>query len=339
MKKLMITGSYPPNDVCGVGDYTACFMAETNKQEWALYYSNDWSLKTLKNKIKEINSYNSKFIIMQYPTQGYGWSIVPQFIALYYSLFTKKKFITVLHEFSQRTTKAKIATIPFLLSDNIIFTNTFEKNFAEKILPFRKNKYNIIKIFSNISSPKKINSLSERDYDICYFGHIRPLKGLEDFIEVVSKFKNKKILIIGQVLNEYKEYANKMEKECINGNISFMYNKRIEEVSNLLNKTKIAFLPFPDGVSERRGTMLAALSNGTVVVTYKGKFSTDGLIKTCFITNKENAFKDISNLLEGLNDSKFANIQEMNKEYLNKEIPHSWKDIVNMYDTTINSIL
>lgn len=335
----MITGSYPPNDICGVGDYTACLMAEANKQEWELYYSNDWSIKALRNKIKSINSFKAKFIIMQYPTQGYGWSIVPQLIALYYSFFTKKRFITVLHEFSQRTMKAKLATIPLLLSNKVIFTNTFEKNFAEKIFPFRKNKYNIIKIFSNIPSPQKINGLSERIYDICYFGHIRPLKGLEDFIEIVSKFQHKKILIIGQVLNEYKEYANKIEKECINKNICFMYNKEIKEVSNLLNKTKIAFLPFPDGVSERRGTLLAALSNGTAVITYKGKFSTKSLIKTCFITNKERASKDISNLLKELDNNQYSKIQAMNKEYLNSEIPHSWKDIVNMYDITINSMI
>ena len=334
----MITGSYPPNDICGVGDYTACFMSMTESNEWSLYYSNKWGLNELINKIKVINSYKSKYIIMQYPTQGYGWSILPQLLAIYYSFFTRKKFITVLHEFSQRTFKAKLATIPFLFSNRIIFTNKFEKDFANKILPCRKEMYHIVKIFSNISSPSVINKYSNRDYDICYFGHIRPLKGLEDFVEVISNLNEKKILIVGQVLNEYKDYAKDIENKCMNNNVTIFYNKSIEEVSELLNNSKIVFLPFPDGVSERRGTLLASLSNGAAVFTYSGKYVTEGLLNTCFITKIEDAQNDILRFLETMNDEEYDNVQKKNKKYLETEIPHSWEDIVRMYENIINSI-
>ena len=39
---LMITGSYPP-DICGVGDYTKCFMDNAN-DSWELYYSGTYQL-------------------------------------------------------------------------------------------------------------------------------------------------------------------------------------------------------------------------------------------------------------------------------------------------------
>lgn len=47
----MITGSFPP-DICGVGDYTSCFMSshDTGIENWSLYYSKEWSLKLLKKK-------------------------------------------------------------------------------------------------------------------------------------------------------------------------------------------------------------------------------------------------------------------------------------------------
>ena len=76
-KKLMITGSFPP-DICGVGDYTSCFMSshDTGIENWSLYYSKEWSLKLLKKKISVLNSYNTESIFLQYPTQGYGWSLL-----------------------------------------------------------------------------------------------------------------------------------------------------------------------------------------------------------------------------------------------------------------------
>ena len=72
-KKLMITGSFPP-DICGVGDYTSCFMSshDTGIENWSLYYSKEWSLKLLKKKISVLNSYNTESIFLQYSTEGYG---------------------------------------------------------------------------------------------------------------------------------------------------------------------------------------------------------------------------------------------------------------------------
>ena len=57
----MITGSFPP-DICGVGDYTSCFMSshDTGIENWSLYYSKEWSLKLLKKKISVLNSYNTE---------------------------------------------------------------------------------------------------------------------------------------------------------------------------------------------------------------------------------------------------------------------------------------
>jgi glycosyltransferase involved in cell wall biosynthesis len=44
-------------------------------------------------------------------------------------------------------------------------------------------------------------------------------------------------------------------------------NKSAEDVSQLLSRTKVALLPFPDGVTLRRGTALASMGNGALLVT------------------------------------------------------------------------
>ena len=40
-------------------------------------------------------------------------------------------------------------------------------------------------------------------------------------------------------------------------------------VSDLLSNIKIVYLPFPDGISSRRGTLLASIQNGCTVVSKK----------------------------------------------------------------------
>lgn len=98
MKLLIISGSYPP-DVCGVGDYTerllCCNFAKNN--DWILYSSKKWSLLTVFNHIKLIKNKGYRYINIQYPTQGYGWSIVPHLICVYFSLFSKIQCSVTIH--------------------------------------------------------------------------------------------------------------------------------------------------------------------------------------------------------------------------------------------------
>ena len=333
MKSLIITGSFPP-DICGVGDYTACLINVANKEHWEVYYSSKWSLFDFKRKIKDINSYKCDVIFLQYPTQGYGWSLLPQLLCIYYSWFTKKKFVVVLHEFSQRTLKAKIASIPLLLANKVIFTNDFEREYSLRWFPFRKKAYHVIRILSNIKSAVKLKEWEDRHYDLVYFGHIRPFKGLEDFykvLDVIQKKRKIKTAIIGQVLPEYTGYIEALKKEYSDLSIDYLLNNSAEEVSNLLNNAKIAFLPFPDGVSERRGSFLAAITNGTLVVTYRGPFVTSHLNNMCFFTNLKDAKQDILSLFDTYPNFGYYEKREVMDQYLSHELPNSWTEVLNLY--------
>ena len=93
----MITGSYPP-DICGVGDYTACFLKVADRDKWSLYNSSVWKISTFFQKKSDISKFQFSHIVIQYPTLGYGWNLLPQLLCIYYSLFTDKKVVVVLHE-------------------------------------------------------------------------------------------------------------------------------------------------------------------------------------------------------------------------------------------------
>ena len=106
MTTLLITGSYPP-DVCGVGDYSYCLMNANNSKDWKLFYKKDWRLKNYHRYKREIAGISPDKIIIQYPSQGYGWSLLPFILMIHFTRKLGKNCILVYHEFSNRSKKAK----------------------------------------------------------------------------------------------------------------------------------------------------------------------------------------------------------------------------------------
>ena len=330
----MITGSYPP-EVCGVGDYTACVMNTSTAKNWILYKSRKWGILTLFKKIREINKIKPAKIFMQYPTEGYGWSLVPHFLTIYYSLFSNVKCCVVVHEHSQLSFKARVAESLIMLSTNkIIFTNHFELKYAVKLYPRLKMRSKVVKIFSNIEGSIPIKATVDREYDLVNFGHIRPLKGIEVFLDAVQVLRELRPLIrpllIGQVPSGYEDYFRVIEARCNDIGVEIALNVEMNEVTKLLNNCKVAYLPFQDGVSERRGSFLASISNGVVVCSTAGIFTTNEMKKAVVITETKNDAAIISEILNS-SAAQFASYQINNINFLSNEMPKSWDDIAQQY--------
>lgn len=337
-KYLMITGSYPP-DICGVGDYTSCFMNAADANKWQLFYSKAWNISSFFSVIHQINQYDFTDIVIQYPTMGYGWSLLPQLLCFYYTIFTKKRVTIVLHEFSQRTLKAKIASLLFFVSHKIILTSDFEKQFAHNNFCISNKKLEVVKIISNIRSTFPFKQWSQRSIDLAYFGLLRPEKGLEDFFEIADQLHatnpKLRITIIGKMLPENTTYINSLVSTNSASFIELVLNRSLDEVSILLNDTKVTFLPFPDGVSERRGSFLAAISNGSIVVSYEGKHTPQVLNDIYFRSHRHSAQNCIMKLLLEYSDEDALGYQNKCRTYLNTNLPSSWKDVVSFYESVI----
>lgn len=287
-------------------------------------------------KIRQISKDTSETIVIQYPTEGYGWSILPQLLCIYFSWFSSKKCIVAIHEFANRTLKAKIATSLFWLGNRIIFTSDFERKSAVSIFPLLKKKTAVIKIISNIPAPKKIKKWKERDLDLTYFGHLRPNKGLEDFFKVsrfLKDYKEIHICIMGQVLDTYKDYFDDLRMSNSDLSIEYRLNASVEEVTESLNSTKVCFLPFPDGLSERRGSFLAAIQGGARVVSYNGKFVTPALKNIAIITDRESVNETIKNLfLTSKDNSEHEDLLNTYRNYITNNIPDSWETVGKLYE-------
>ncbi len=338
-KILVITGSFPP-DICGVGDYTYHLLNSESAQDWSLYKPENWSILSTGSRIKEIRKQNPGIIFLQFPTLGYGWSIVPHLICLYFSVFTKITFVVVFHELSQLSRKAGLASFLLLLSANkLIFTSEFELNYAAGLFSRTRKISRVIRLASNIRPPAGIKQIENRNWDIVNFGLFRPARGIEEFIEIIKEIRINnpalKIALLGQVPKGKELYFAGISKVCDEISISIFRNLEESEIAGILNDSKIALLPFPDGVSERRGTFLAALVNGAVVVTTKGMHTTRSLEEITVIADAGNAARKVLNLLNE-DTEHLQHRQKAGFSYLENEIPASWNDIAKQYLSFVN---
>jgi glycosyltransferase involved in cell wall biosynthesis len=220
---------------------------------------------------------------------------------------------------------------------DIIVSNPFDKKAILKKNKRLNNHVHVIKLFPIIKPAKEKKVFSQRCFDLAYFGQVRPNNGIEDFLSEVQKcrihYPEIRTAIIGQYNPlHYQKFFSSIENKVIENNVQLILNKTSDEVAELLNDSKILFLPFPDGCSERHGTCLEGLVNGCVIITTKGKYTTEALLKIAFFVSEErdmfSFFKDIIIMKE----NEYSIYQDKVKYFLVNEIPISWNDVVQKYN-------
>ena len=209
----------------------------------------------------------------------------------------------------------------------------FELECARRHCPWLK-KGKIVKIRSNIpaATPKP---MAERKWDMGYFGYIRPLKGIEDFMPVAEQLhcQGRHVYIMGQVQPEFTSFHQPLLREMEQKGITYIGNLSPEEVADILADTKLMYLPYPDGLSERRGSFLAAVVNGAAVVSREGAFTSDEQKKRFPLPSNENAYAKIS---DWLTDNAWLEQQQTQSLAYAKEcVPTSWEQIADEYNKII----
>ncbi len=328
----MVTGSYPP-DVCGVGDSTFRLVSALQKMHVNVeVISNvNWATSNFLNVKRHISEINPDIIHIQYPTVGYGYHITPQILSLFFPT------ITTLHEVSQSNILRQWALYPFsIASRHLVFTSEYERKYACIWAPWVESRSKVIPIGSNILTGIQVTK--PRLEEVIYFGLIRSNKGLEDFIEVASLAKARKLNIgfrvIGMIDAKSHEYYTKLSNQTLNLPITWSIGLSHSEVADYLSKSSLAYLPFPDGVSERRGSLLAALSNSVAVVTTKGTHTPSVMQNAvAFADNPNHALGIITKLIADSNQLAF--LQKAGYEYAQQ---FSWDIIAKKHIALYNSI-
>jgi glycosyltransferase involved in cell wall biosynthesis len=268
MKIVLITGSYPP-DICGVADYTERLAEalEGAGAEVAVFTGKQWNLANAALLNREIGGIRADVLHMQYPATGYGWHLGPQILSLL------RPIVMTIHECSQAHFLRRLSLYPFAVrAPQVIFTNQYEQEYCQRFAPWIKGRSTVIPIGSNV--PPGPDTISRRPNAVTNFGLIRPQKGLEQMMEMARLFNERanglRVRIVGTVLPGYEDYFARLRREADGLPVEWVTGLNGASLSSALAETEVAYLPYPDGTSERRSSLIAMLANKAAIITTRG---------------------------------------------------------------------
>jgi len=259
------------NQQCGIVDYTLQLENAVNAlgAEAVIEKIPTWSFAAL-FKLKEKYRKCKKLVLhLQYPSLGIGKSIAPALIPF---VFKNSRVSITFHEFKQFN---PIRKFYFFLTTwtkaYYIFTNEYEQGQFLRLYPWVKDRCTIVPIGNNISLVPLDKKNAEVQERLVYFGQIAANKGIEEFLETVKLLRGRgnqlDCVLMGALLDPESELSQKVEVYAKQYDIKCLYNLPAESVSHELQKSSIALLPFPQGVSDKRGSALACLKHGLTLIT------------------------------------------------------------------------
>jgi glycosyltransferase involved in cell wall biosynthesis len=190
--------------------------------------------------------------------------------------FRGTPLITTFHEYGERRLRWRTrAFLNLRLSDAIITVTAMDK----AILSKWKSKVHRVPIMSNIPAHVGARDLAKGKPRIAYFGFMEPLKGFDRFISIASLLGGDgfEYSVIGGFHPESNAYHRSLLESVKSKGLekAFRFLGHIDgkAVAQRLAESDCCLLPFEEGVSERRGSFLAAVVQGTPVVTTEGPFT------------------------------------------------------------------
>jgi glycosyltransferase involved in cell wall biosynthesis len=304
----LITGSYPPLR-CGVGDYVSqlarTLAARGNEVHVITSKSagnggggeivhavvSRWTPLAMYRLLRTIRALRPEVVHMQYPTNGYGYQIGPQALVMLCRL-SGMKVITTSHEFIRARFLRKLSLIPlFLFSHALIFTSEEERVAISISMPWLRSKFSrsstIIPVGTNIPVEAHHEKLPAGSRTVSFFGLFFPGRLIELVIDVFREISHRmpdvRFRFIGDVHPLHEDYFQTIrsyaERELPDGRFEWFTGRSPEEISHALSASAVCLLPYPDGATFRRTTLIAALALGIPVVTTRSDLTPKLLIE------------------------------------------------------------
>ncbi|WP_414091081.1 glycosyltransferase [Rhizobium sp. BR 314] len=289
----------PRDSMCGVADYTtrlAAAFAGTSVTAVVEYPAN-FSFSTLMD-IRRRHGRDAAFHL-QYPSLGMGKSFGPALIPLLFS----HSFVT-LHEFRLFSLARKLIFLVYaLLSKAVVFSSSEERDLFARWFPFSKSRLVVMPIGNNI--PRHTVQLERRAARrIVYFGQISRDKGIEVFIETVRRLKTAgrdiEAVMIGALVDGHSEIVEMVRAAERDLRVRLALSLPSDDVSRELAAADMALLPFPGGVTDKRGSALACLDHGVTLLTTHSETTPDWLKQVSYpIEDAESATLIVARLIDG----------------------------------------
>jgi len=333
VRVALLTGPCAPGE-CGVGDYTDCLdkVLRAGGIESRVIASGDWDVLSVLKLSRSMREQNFDIVHIEYPTAGFGTSVTPQLLSLLRSC------VVTIHEASQRHLLRKLSLLPFTVrAQHVIFTSEFEREFVTKWAPWIFEASSVIPVGSSIGMAAR-NRQRTLD-EIVHFGLIIPHRGLEEVLElsrlILTRGLSMKVRIVGKVPAKHLDYLETLKSQAQELPVIWDLDLPEAEVAMRLAETSIAYLPYPDGVSERRTSLKAALLNGNAVITTRGAH-TPGNLETVvrFAQTPEQALASIYDLM-----SHAQEITRMSNAAVHSAQRYTWERIAELHVRVYEGLL
>jgi glycosyltransferase involved in cell wall biosynthesis len=300
MKIAMICGK--PGIACGIADYTGHLVSNLQAASVQVHplTLETWDLLKSPTLLRQALNIKVDAIHIQYPAAVYGKGLAPQGLAFLSSVLKIPLVVTV-HEFSQTHLLRRLAMVPFSFANALVFTNHFElENFCHRF-SWSQPKSCLAPVGSSVPYLK---SMGNNNLEVVYFGLIRPNKGIEAFLDLAAMCQSAnqpfKFLLIGSPQIGERSYFDQIQNRLDTlSNVRLESELNPEQVAQRLSCAQFAYFPFPDGASERRTSLLAAMGNGLLVLTTSGKHTPPDLAAAVkFVSDPGDALRQLQVLSE-----------------------------------------
>jgi glycosyltransferase involved in cell wall biosynthesis len=304
---LMVCPSYPPQEVtCGVGDYTRCLVEELNRQgeEVVVLCSSQyrgaahgpvrvlpifprWTLAQALHLHFSGAVPRGEVLHLQYTPELYGRDAGFKLIPLLARLRRRgPKTLVTFHTLTGGSTWSRVWAVLLLASaHHSISANEEVTSMVCRRFPTLSARLSEIPIGANIPVTSPDGTAREAGRLrlgvpvgiplLVHFGLVTPGKGLETLFaalpDLLRVHPGTRLVIVGDTRPESQGYRETLDALAVRLGVAraiiWAGRRSAEGVSEILQAADLFVVPYDDGVSIRRGSLMAGLAHGLPVVS------------------------------------------------------------------------
>jgi glycosyltransferase involved in cell wall biosynthesis len=248
------------------------FQLENKNKVEIIRITGPWNYLSIGKIKKVVKEKKIESIILQYAPAVYKTSFRIRWAI---TRFPCKK-LTTFHTLWGNTLDRILGLLLLFGSSKIVATNSEIISIFRRRIPFFLKKTYRIPIATNVLPIKVEDNQKKELYPIVsYFGMLYPGKGLDLILDTLEELKRKNeqfiFKFIGGKIIYYQSYENYFKDELERRNLKDVADHLgyvpPEDVSEWLTRSRFVFLPYEQGLSDRRGTFMAAIAHGKAVLT------------------------------------------------------------------------
>ncbi len=306
-----------------------------------------WTLPSAMRIIPFVRRQKVHSVLIHYPSPRYYRSISIVFLPWVLRMAGLKVNV-LLHEYSEYSHLGKLRILMLILFANLVLvTDSINRRSLSRI-PLIRKRLCLFPTGSNISSHYSeedlcvIPAARKGKLRILYFGLIRAGKGLDKILDMFDSRSEIGERVELHVIGGTPEASVRDDVELLNRIRQYPFivlHGYLDDhaISEMFAQSEIVLLPYEDGLTERRGSFMAAMASGKPVVTSLPSIAIEGLqdnYNVIFLPN--NSHLEIAATLMRLSEKRPSDLSEIGSNAIKWYTSH-YSDSV-LYDRLVQML-